>query len=458
MRLTEIRTALDHLSLYPSKNLGQNFLHDANLARTIACAALPERVPFAVEIGPGLGSLTKPLLERCDHLLLIEKDARLAEWLRKHLPADRVTVECADAIHFDWRTLLPFGPFPLAGNLPYYATSPILRNFLALSSPVTRATFVVQDEFATRLAAKPNHADYSALTVRIQRLWAVRRERPLPPSVFYPIPGVDSSLVTLERHLPRTYPPMRQALFDEIVQRGFSQRRKQLRALLGVSPAVWIPWCDSHGIPSTVRAENLSVTLWDDLARTLDSTATTEAQCEDEAFDVVNKSNVVIGQKPRSIVHAQNLLHRAAHILVFNPQGEVLLQKRSAWKDRAPLLWDSSAAGHLEPGESYRAAAQREAEEELGVTLTLNPLGKLPARDTTGYEFVEVFTASHEGPFTLAPAEIEDAVFFSPSLIETWMRQRPQDFAPAFPEVWELMKKCIPPPDLRKSDKELGNF
>ena len=181
MRLTDIRTALDELQLRPTKSLGQNFLHDQNLARAIAAAAVPERASFAVEIGPGLGSLTAPLVERCQKLLLIEKDGRLAEWLRAKFPAERVEIVHADAIEFDWRPLVKHGPFPLAGNLPYYATSPILRHWLGPCSPVNSAVFAVQDEFAARLAAGPDTADYSALTVRTQRLWRVRRERPLPP-------------------------------------------------------------------------------------------------------------------------------------------------------------------------------------------------------------------------------------------------------------------------------------
>lgn len=441
MRLTEIRAALDGLSLRPSKSLGQNFLHDGNLARAIARAAIPAPVPFALEIGPGLGALTRPLLERCDNLLLIEKDARLAEWLRDQLPPGRVEVAGSDAVSFDWRPLMRHGPFPLAGNLPYCVTSPILRNFLGASSPASHAAFVVQDEFAARLAAAPGSEDYSALTVRIQRLWSVRRDRTLPPQVFFPRPGVDSALVILERRPPRSFLPVRAAFFDELVHRGFGQRRKQLRTLLRAPLPVWSAWCETHGLPESLRAENLSVALWVDLTRTLDPASGSEAQHGDEEFDVVDENNRIIGQKPRSVVHAKNLLHRAAHILVFNSRGDVLLQKRSAWKDRAPLLWDSSAAGHLEPGEAYAAAAQREAEEELGVTLTLDPLGKIPAIEATGHEFVETFTASHEGPFILPPAEIEDALFFPPKIVDAWLSHRPQDFAPAFPEVWKLTKR-----------------
>jgi 16S rRNA (adenine1518-N6/adenine1519-N6)-dimethyltransferase len=446
MRLSDIRSALDELQMRPTKSLGQNFLHDQNLARTIAAAAIPLHVPFAVEIGPGLGSLTTPLLERCDQLLLIEKDARLAEWLRAKFPAERVDIVCADAIDFDWRPLLKHGPFPLAGNLPYYATSPILRHWLTPCSPVNRAVFAVQDEFAARLTAGPDHTDYSALTVRTQRLWSVHRERSLPPSVFFPEPGVDSAVVLLERRAPRDFPPVRAAFFDDLVQRGFSQRRKQLKSLLKTDTDVWCKWCGKQNLPPTCRAENLSVPQWIDLARTLDPAAAHPPQHDGEQFDVVDENDQVIGTKPRSEVHARNLLHRAVHILVFNQAGELLLQKRSAWKDREPGKWDSSAAGHLEPGESYEAAAARETEEELGIRPTLTPLGKIRACSNTGHEFVEVFTAQSEGPLILPPSEIEDALFLPLEQIGVWLTTRPQDFAPGFWEVWRLFQSRLTEP------------
>jgi 16S rRNA (adenine1518-N6/adenine1519-N6)-dimethyltransferase len=439
LRLSDIRSALDELQLRPTKSLGQNFLHDQNLARTIAAAAVPDRAPFAVEIGPGLGSLTSPLLERCDRLLLIEKDARLAEWLRTKFPADRVEIVCADAIDFDWRPLLKHGPFPLAGNLPYYATSPILRNWLTPCSPVNRAVFAVQAEFAQRLAAGPDSPDYSALTVRTQRLWSVRRERALPPSVFFPEPGVDSAVVLLERRSPREFPPVRAVFFDDIVQRGFSQRRKQLKSLLKADSAIWSAWCEEQGLPPTCRAENLSVLQWVDLARTLDPAAASPPQHDGEQFDIVDENDNVVGTKLRTEVHDRNLLHRAVHILVFNQAGELLLQKRSAWKDREPSKWDSSAAGHLEPGESYEAGAIRETEEELGIRPKLTPLGKIRACSNTGQEFVEVFTAQHEEPFVLPPSEIEDAMFVPVEEVKTWIGARPQDFAPGFWEVWKKL-------------------
>ena len=443
MRLTEIRAALDELQLRPTKSLGQNFLHDQNLASAIAAAAIPEHAAFAVEIGPGLGSLTGPLLERCDNLLLIEKDARLAEWLRAKFTTDHVEIAHADAIEFDWRPLMKHGPFPLAGNLPYYATSPILRQWLGPCSPVARAVFAVQDEFALRLAAGPDSPDYSALTVRTQRLWKVRRERALPPSVFFPEPGVDSALVVLERRNSKEFPPVRAAFFDDLVQRGFSQRRKQLKSLLKPEPDLWERWCKNQNLPTTCRAENLSVAQWVDLARALDPAAAHPPQHDGEKFDVVDENDSVIGTQLRSVVHEKNLLHRAVHILVFNKAGELLLQKRSAWKDREPLKWDSSAAGHLEPGEKYADGAARETEEELGIRCELTPIGKIRACSNTGQEFVEVFTARHEGPFVLPPSEIEDAAFFPTSVVKDWMAARPQDFAPGFWEVGKLASHLL---------------
>ena len=117
----------------------------------------------------------------------------------------------------------------------------------------------------------------------------------------------------------------------------------------------------------------------------------------------------------------------------------MLLQKRSAWKDREPSKWDSSAAGHLEPGEDYEAGAIRETEEELGIRPKLTPIGKIRACSNTGQEFVEVFTAQGDGPFILPPSEIEDALFLPLEQISVWLTNRPNDFAPGFWEVWKLL-------------------
>jgi 16S rRNA (adenine1518-N6/adenine1519-N6)-dimethyltransferase len=137
------------------------------------------------------------------------------------------------------------------------------------------------------------------------------------------------------------------------------------------------------------------------------------------------------------------LRHRAVHIFIFNDRGDVFLQKRSRWKDRHPLLWDSSAAGHVDAGEEYDMAAIRELQEELGISAELKRIAKLPASDQTGQEFIWLYRASHEGPFQLAPTEIDYGAFFPPVLVAQWIATRPQEFAPGFVACWnEFNRSC----------------
>lgn len=158
----------------------------------------------------------------------------------------------------------------------------------------------------------------------------------------------------------------------------------------------------------------------------------------EEIFDVVNERDEVIAQRPRSEVHRLGLLHRAAHILVFNGRGQVFLQKRSLSKDRQPGLWDSSASGHLDTGETYDACAVRELREEIGLRLAQapQPLFKLAASPETDQEHVWVYRCSAEGPFTLHPEEIECGDWFVPEEVTRWMNERPHDFASALLVIW----------------------
>src|SRR5690242_21851286 len=158
----------------------------------------------------------------------------------------------------------------------------------------------------------------------------------------------------------------------------------------------------------------------------------------DEVFDVVNERDEVIGQRLRSEVHRLGLMHRAAHILVFNSRGQVFLQKRSMKKDRQPGLWDSSASGHLSCGEQYDACAVRELREEIGLDLPRAPdrLFRLPASAETDHEHVWVYRCQAQGPFQLDPEEIEQGGWFTPQQVAQWMKERPQDFASALLVIW----------------------
>ncbi len=162
----------------------------------------------------------------------------------------------------------------------------------------------------------------------------------------------------------------------------------------------------------------------------------------DEVFDVVNERDEVIGCERRTEVHRLELRHRATHILVFNAQGKLFLQKRSANKDRHPGVWDSSAAGHVDHGESYDACALRELAEELGLEVSqpLERLFKLKAGPETGQEFVWVYRCQANGPFVLPPDEIERGDWFEPAAITRWIAERPEAFAPTFPVIWNLLR------------------
>jgi 16S rRNA (adenine1518-N6/adenine1519-N6)-dimethyltransferase len=140
-------------------------------------------------------------------------------------------------------------------------------------------------------------------------------------------------------------------------------------------------------------------------------------------------------------VHANNLRHRAVHILIFNPAGEVYLQQRSRWKDRHPLRWDSSAAGHVAAAESYDETARRELEEELGISIPLKKISKLPASECTDQEFVWLYRGEVAGNLSPNGTEIETGAFFSEAIIDGWVAARPEDFAPGFIECWQVYRQ-----------------
>jgi 16S rRNA (adenine1518-N6/adenine1519-N6)-dimethyltransferase len=151
---------------------------------------------------------------------------------------------------------------------------------------------------------------------------------------------------------------------------------------------------------------------------------------------VVDREDHLLQKAPREKVHGNNLRHRAVHTLIFNQAGEVFLQKRSRWKDRHPLLWDSSAAGHVNAGEAYDTAAERELEEELGIKVPIQKVVKLTASERTGQEFIWLYRGQHDGPFNMDRSEIETGGFFPPPVVTGWMAARPKDFAPGFVECW----------------------
>jgi 16S rRNA (adenine1518-N6/adenine1519-N6)-dimethyltransferase len=117
---------------------------------------------------------------------------------------------------------------------------------------------------------------------------------------------------------------------------------------------------------------------------------------------------------------------------------------RSRWKDRHPLAWDSSAAGHVNAGEEYDQSAARELREELGINTPLVRMAKLSASERTGYEFICLYRGSYDGEFRLEPSEIEAGRLFPPLIVDAWIKARPQEFAPGFIECWKIWREENP--------------
>jgi 16S rRNA (adenine1518-N6/adenine1519-N6)-dimethyltransferase len=438
MKLSEIDATLREIRVAPVKTLGQNFLHDGNLARWIVEKAELTPADYVVEIGPGLGALTQFVLEAGARVLAIEKDRRLADFLRTRFETDRLEVLHADALDYDVRGLFAKPRVKLLGNLPYYISSQLLLKFTKYPSPISLWLFMLQKEMARRLSASPGTKDYGALSLVVQLHYRVDYLRTVPASVFVPQPDVDSAFVRLTARAPNEMPEHDPETFLRLVRRGFSQRRKQLRNLLREDVPNWDEASSAVGFEPRARAEELSLGQWVALSNLAGSGAGAPGiPVVTERFPVVDNQDRVLGDAPRAEVHGNNLRHRAVHILVFNHLGELFLQKRSCWKDRHPRLWDSSAAGHVDAGEEYDAAAARELQEELGVSAELRRVAKLSASEKTGQEFIWLYQARHDGPFELARSEIDYGEFFPTTVVSDWLKARPDDFAPGFVECWK---------------------
>ncbi len=430
MKLSEIQLALEKCETVPTRSLGQNFLHDQNLARWIVGSLQIQPGDHVIEIGPGLGALTENLAAHDIRLTLIEKDGRLIRHLEEKFRNSRTEIVHSDALDYDLRQAWGKGPVKIIGNLPYYVSTPLIAKFTSALSPASRLVLTLQLELAQRLNATPRTKEYGAMTVCVNRRWKASQLRKLPASVFFPAPKVDSAVIALDRRPANEVRPLDESLFDSLVRRGFSERRKQLRNLVPELKPDWSTIVAELDVPETVRAEELSLAQWETLTHAARPSA---AQSGQELFDVVDENDRVLRAEERETVHVNNFLHRAVHILIFNSQGDLLLQRRSIWKDRNPGRWDSSAAGHVDSGEDYRTAAERELREELGIGLpSLEWLGKLTPCEQNGWEFIEVYRGIHNGPFTAAPMEVETTEFFRLDDVRAWAAGTPGDFSPVF--------------------------
>jgi 16S rRNA (adenine1518-N6/adenine1519-N6)-dimethyltransferase len=235
--LAEIRALADRLGVRPSKRLGQNFVVEQGTVRKIASAAALRPDDVLLEVGPGLGSLTLALLEAgAGQVVAVEIDRALAGELPRtiasHAPhlAGRVDVVAADALHVAGRDL-PAAPTTLVANLPYNVAVPVLLHLLASVPSLARGLVMVQAEVADRMCAGPRSRVYGAPSVKLAWFAAARPAGPVPRTVFWPVPNVDSRLVAFTRHDPPATTAGREEVFA-VIDAAFRQRRKTLRAAL----------------------------------------------------------------------------------------------------------------------------------------------------------------------------------------------------------------------------------
>jgi 16S rRNA (adenine1518-N6/adenine1519-N6)-dimethyltransferase len=250
------------------KRFGQNFLVSPGVIRKIIDAVAPRVGDTVVEIGPGLGALTEPLLTRVDHLHVVEIDRDLIARLRGRFPAERLTIHEGDALEFDFGVLKQAGPLKIVGNLPYNISSPLLFHLASYADQVAEMHFMLQKEVVDRMVAAPGSGDYGRLSVMLQYRYFMERLFIVPPGSFNPAPKVDSAVV---RMIPLKVgaggTAKDETLFANLVAAAFSQRRKMLRNTLKEFGGEAL--LEAQGIAPTARAETLPVETYVRLANAL---------------------------------------------------------------------------------------------------------------------------------------------------------------------------------------------
>jgi 16S rRNA (adenine1518-N6/adenine1519-N6)-dimethyltransferase len=259
----EIRELAELLDLRPAKSLGQNFVIDGNVCQKIVRVAGVTADDIALEIGPGLGSLTLALLEVTSNVIAVEIDQRLADRLPITVAAHKTDPYKLTVINTDALALreLPVAPTVLVANLPYNVSVPVLLHLLEILPTLNTGVVMVQAEVADRLAAKPGTKEYGIPSLKASWWAQVSGAGSVSRSIFWPVPGVDSKLVSFKRHETPGDDVMRKGVF-QLVDAAFAQRRKMIRAALsGIfgssakAEAVLI----AAGIDPTLRGESLLI-------------------------------------------------------------------------------------------------------------------------------------------------------------------------------------------------------
>jgi 16S rRNA (adenine1518-N6/adenine1519-N6)-dimethyltransferase len=261
----DVRRLLDQYGLAPSRARGQNFVVDPNTVRRIARLAEVGAGDRVVEIGAGLGSLSLALAETGAAVTAIEVDSRLVPALRSVVEPVGVAVVEGDALRLDWQALLGAERWVLVANLPYNVATPLVADLLDGVPAIRRMLVMVQREVGERLAAGPGDDAYGAVSVKVAYWATAKVVGRVPPTVFHPVPKVESALVRIDRRPePAVGPGVDPVWLFRLVRAGFGQRRKMLRRSLAalVEPDAFL----AAGLRPESRAEELSVEEWGRLA------------------------------------------------------------------------------------------------------------------------------------------------------------------------------------------------
>ena len=246
----------------PRKRFGQHFLTDESVIHAIVSAINPQPDDVLVEIGPGLGALTHPLLERIPRLHVVELDRDIIARLKKNWPPEKLVIHEGDALKFDFGSL--GNKIRVCGNLPYNISSPLLFHLKEYAGQISDMTFMLQKEVVDRMVAAPSTPAYGRLSVMLQRSFYMESLFDVPPDAFDPPPKVDSAIVRMIPKPPGSYPILDESHFAEMVAAAFSQRRKTLRNTLG--KMIGEEAFGVAGINPGLRAENLGVSDYEKLA------------------------------------------------------------------------------------------------------------------------------------------------------------------------------------------------
>jgi len=243
----------------PRKRFGQHFLHDPGTLARIVAAIDPQPADAMVEIGPGLGALTCPLLERVEHLHAVELDRDVIPRLQARCGASgQLQVHQTDALRFDFAALSPGShQLRVVGNLPYNISTSLIFHLLEQRTAIRDMHFLLQKEVVERLAAAPGTPQYGRLSVMVQYHCRVTHLFNVGPGAFHPPPRVDSAVVRLLPYTEPPWPAADEAWLAELVRQAFSQRRKTLRKAL--KGRVDEKQFEKAGIDPSLRGERLGV-------------------------------------------------------------------------------------------------------------------------------------------------------------------------------------------------------